>query len=108
MAHTEMSVVRSVLPKSIRVAQSMTPNEMRALKEHTGRSLTELLGGDTENMDLAPDRIQAMVWVALRRAGHDPAWDEAGDVIPDMTEEPPDPTNPASSSSSFTSAAGGE
>lgn len=105
MAATE---VTGVLPKTIRVPDVMTPNEMRALKEVTGRSLTELLGGDTENMDLAPDRLQAMVWIALRRAGHNPTWEEAGDVLPDMTKEEPDPTRPASSSSSFTSAAGGE
>lgn len=95
------------LPASIRVGQAMTPNEMRALKRETGRQLSDLLGGDPEDMDLAPDRIQAMVWVALRRAGHDSTWEEAGDVLPDMTEAPPDPTNNGSSISSSTSAGSG-
>jgi hypothetical protein len=96
------------LPQSIRAVSSMTPNEMRALKEITGRPLSELLGGDPEDMDLAPDRLQAMVWVALRRAGYDVGFDEAGDVMPDMTPDTPDPTRPASSSSYSISAAGGE
>jgi len=96
------------LPATIRVAINMTPNEMRALKAHTGRSLTELVGGDPNDMDLAPDRLQAMVWVALRRDGYaEVTWEQAGDVLPDMTEVEPDPTSAASSSSSSTSAATG-
>ena len=96
------------LPASIRVASTLTPNEMRALKAATGRSLNELLGGEAEDMELAPDRIQSLVWVALRRAGHDCTWGEAGDVAPDMTDEPADPTGNGSSNGSSTSAAGGE
>jgi hypothetical protein len=104
LAVTEMTE----LPQTIRPAQAMTPNEMRALKEHTGRSLQELIGGDAEDMDLAPDRIQAMVWVALRRTGHpDVTWQQAGDVLPDFTEAMPDPTSNASANSSFTSVASG-
>ena len=34
-------------------------------------------------MDKAPDRLQALAWVALRRAGHDVTWDQAGDVSRD-------------------------
>ena len=100
--------VKTELPATIRAVASMTPNEMRALKEETGRPLSDLLGGDPENMDLAPDRLQAMVWVALRRAGYDASWDDAGDVRPDMSEVTPDPTRPASLNSYSTSAAGGE
>jgi hypothetical protein len=101
-------LVAQTLPATIRVAQTLTPNEMRALKAATGRNLNDLMGGDAEDMEQAPDRIQSLVWVALRRAGHDCSWDEAGDVAPDMTDEPADPTNGASSTRSFTSAAGGE
>jgi hypothetical protein len=101
-------LVAQTLPATIRVAQTLTPNEMRALKAATGRNLNDLMGGDAEDMEQAPDRIQSLVWVALRRAGHDCSWDEAGDVAPDMTEAPVDPTNGASSTKSFTSAAGGE
>ena len=96
------------LPATIRVAQTMTPNEMRALKAATGRNLNDLMGGEAEDMEQAPDRIQSLVWVALRRAGHDVTWDQAGDVAPDMTDEPVDPTNGGSSKASSTSAAGGE
>jgi hypothetical protein len=100
------SIVSS-LPATIRVASTLTPNEMRALKAATGRSLNDLLAGGAEDMDQAPDRIQSLVWCALRRAGHDCSWDEAGDVAPDMTDEAEDPTNGASSTPSSTSAAGG-
>jgi hypothetical protein len=80
------------LPDQIRVAQDFTPNELRALKQETGRDLSELLGGDPEDMDKAPDRIQSLVWIALRRAGYECTWIEAGDVRPDMTEMVVDPT----------------
>ena len=62
---------------------SLTPNEMRALKAQTGKPLGELLGGDENDMEQAPDRIQALVWVGLRRAGYQASWDQAGDVSPD-------------------------
>lgn len=105
MADTE---VKTDLPQTIRVVRSMTPNEMRALKECTGRPLSDLLGGDPEDMDLAPDRLQAMAWVALRRAGYDASWEDAGNVMPDVSEATPDPTRLDTSSSYSTSAAGGE
>lgn len=95
------------LPASIRLAQSMTPNEMRALKAASGQSLNDLLGGDPEDMELAPDRTQAMVYIALLRAGHDVTWEQAGDVAPDMSEAIPDPTNGASSSALSVSAGTG-
>lgn len=84
------------LPKTIKPAMNLSPNEMRALKAMTGRALTELIGGDPNDMDLAPDRIQAMVWCALRREGYAVDWDAAGDVIPDMSDQVeamPDPTS---------------
>ena len=31
-------------------------------------------------MDKAPRSLQALAWVALRRAGYDVTWDQAGDV----------------------------
>ena len=100
-----------VLPKSVRLNAGMafTPNEMRTLKERTGRPLNELLGGDPEDMDAAPDRIEALVWIQLRRDGYDPEWDEAGDVLPDFATEPePDPTSDGRSSNLSSSAVSGE
>jgi len=95
MAAPETVTKLRKLPTSVRLDQgmSLTPNEMRALKATTGQSLTQLLGGDAEDMDAAPDRIQALVWTQLRRDGHDPTWDEAGDVMPDMRAPEVDPTN---------------
>lgn len=80
------------LPSEIRVSPQMTPNEMRQLKTITGRPLQDLLGGDAEDMDKAPDRLQALAWVALRRAGHDVTWEQAGDVSAIVDEPEPDPT----------------
>ena len=94
MAETEqvVSIASRKLPDQIVVASQMTPNEMRALKRITGQPLTELLGGDAEDMEKAPDRLQALAWVALRRAGYDPSWDQAGDVAAVTAEPEPDPT----------------
>lgn len=84
MAETEQVVnLPRSLPERVPVPTTLTPNEMRALKQATGRSLSELLGGDENDMDLAPDRIQALVWTGLRREGFDPSWDQAGDVLPE-------------------------
>src|SRR5262245_51349203 len=98
------------LPASVKLSAGMglTPNEMRALKAETGRPLGDLLGGDPNDMEAAPERVQSLVWVALRRAGITCTWDEAGDVAPDFQEEPaPDPTNAGPSTSSSLSAASG-
>jgi hypothetical protein len=95
MAEANPQVVNlpRTLPSEIVVGTQLTPNEMRALKAHTGRTLQDLIGGDAEDMDKAPDRLQALVWVALRRAGYqDVTFDEAGDVAA-ITETPElDPT----------------
>jgi hypothetical protein len=88
------------LPKTVPVPTSaeegMTPNEMRKLKEASGRRLDELFG-DEADLD---DKTQALVWVQLRRHGYEPSWDEAGDVLPATGGEEPDPTSGARSSSS--------
>ena len=98
------------LPESVRITQgmTMTPNEMRLLREKTGKTLQELLGGDPEDMDAAPDRIQALVWVQLRRLGHECEWEEAGDVLPEMGEAEPDPSETGPSATSPPSATSGE
>jgi hypothetical protein len=97
------------LPKAVRISPGtmFTPNELRRLKVISGHPLGELL--DEENLDLLPERLQASVWIALRREGYDVTWEQAGDVLPEMTQETeqPDPTMPAPSSSSSASAASG-
>src|SRR5262245_62469645 len=87
------------LPDEITISDKdlrLKPNEMRALKEITGRSLDELMG---ERADDA-DRIQALVWLELRRRGHEPSWDAAGDVAVQFEVETPDPTSVSGSMSS--------
>ena len=97
------------LPQSVRLdpGMALTPNEMRTLKDVTGRTLNDLLGGDAEDMDAAPDRLQALVWIQLRRDGVDASWEEAGDILPDLSGVVPDPTSNGLSSSSSASAASG-
>ena len=110
MAESVTEIRARALPTSVALSPSMglTPNEMRVLKEKTGRNLNELLGGDAEDMDAAPDRIQSLIWAQLRRNGyHDVTWEQAGDVLPEFEEPEPDPTSAGSSSSSSTSAASG-
>ena len=66
-----------------------TPNEMRRLKTQTGRTMTDLMGEGADE----PDRLQAMVWLELTRQGHEPTWDQAGNVALRFEVEPPDPSN---------------
>ena len=84
------------LPEKVAVPQSLTPNEMRALKAQTGKPLGELLGGDENDMEQAPDRIQALVWCGLKRAGYQATWEQAGDVAADTGAVVTDPTNSGS------------
>jgi hypothetical protein len=88
---------RQQLPESIALpasveAAALTPNEMRAVKAASGMRLDVLFGDETDS----DDKTQAMVFVALRRAGYRPSWEEAGDVRPVPVTEPPDPTRTGS------------
>lgn len=68
---------------------SFSPNELRAFKAATGKTLTDTFSDDADEAD----RYQVMVWVELRRRGYQPTWDEAGDVGFAMGEtEASDPT----------------
>jgi hypothetical protein len=95
------------LPESITVTQSpdvhLSPNQMRALKAETGKTLEELMGAEADEAD----RMQAMIWLELRRQGHDARWDQVGDVYVEFVPEPPDPTRTDDSESSPPSAASG-
>jgi hypothetical protein len=79
------------LPKSIVVGGSprLTPNELRAVRATTGKTLEALMTDEA-------DAMQTMVWLKLRRAGYQATWDQAGDVEADLAPEPPDPTPSAS------------
>jgi hypothetical protein len=77
-----------------RMEVRMTPNELRLLKQQTGRNLNDLLG---ENADDA-DRLQMTVWLKVRRDGIDADWDACGDIaIVFASEAAPDPLNGSSS-----------
>jgi hypothetical protein len=81
----------------------LTANEMRRLKDETGRTMTELMGEEADDAD----RMQAMVWLKLRRDGHDATWDQAGDVAVEYEPEQQDPTSGELSKTSPDSAASG-
>jgi len=82
---------------------AMAPNELRELKRATGRSMTELMGDEGDDAD----RLQVMVWLRLRRDGHRPSWDEAGEVLVIYQADAPDPTAAPSSIGPPTSAGTG-
>jgi hypothetical protein len=84
------------VPDVVRLATDVmprfTPNQIRALKAETGRTFTELLGTDEDTDD--GDRMQALVWIELRRRGLMVPWDACGDIAIEFAEVPePDPTN---------------
>jgi len=99
--------VTTMLPSSVVVTDQpdmrLTPNQMRALKAETGRTLEELMG---EGADEA-DRLQAMVWLELRRQGYSAGWDEIGDVAVEFQPSEPDPMSGEPSTSSPHSADSG-
>lgn len=66
------------LPSSILIASPITANEARAV---IAAGAPPGVFGTDEDERLIPDRMQALVWVALRRAGHLPSWEDAGDVV---------------------------
>jgi hypothetical protein len=82
----------------------MTPNQIRALKAATGKTLEQLMGPQADD----GDRMQAIAWLELRRLGFEVDWEEAGDVPLQFETEEPDPTSGGSSSSSPPSAITGE
>ena len=67
MADAEVAKLRRELPATVSIptTEGLTPNEMRRLKEASGRRLDELFG-EASDLD---DKTQALVWVALTRRG---------------------------------------
>jgi hypothetical protein len=92
MAEPELIQMRP--PESVTITQAtgvrFTPNELRALKAETGRTMTELLGPDADD----GDRMQTLAWLSLRREGHPLAWESCADIeISVQDAGPPDPTS---------------
>ena len=93
MAEAEV-VNHRALPESVVVTQNpdlrMTPNQIRALKAESGQNLSELMDANADEAD----RMQAIVWLALRRQGYEASWDQAADVAVEFQgDAAPDPTN---------------
>ncbi len=88
----ESEPVTNLLPTHVEVRDAndlrVSPNELRALLAATGRTMTALMGDDADDAD----RMQAIVWLELRRRGFRPTWDEAGDVAISFGTPTPDPT----------------
>lgn len=82
-----------------------TGRELAAIKQHTGHTLSELLGDETSD-----DKFIVLAWLKLRRDGRHIEWDDMLDVVVDFqpTESIVDPTNAASFETSPRSAATGE
>lgn len=93
MAEPELVKLPKPWPETITIQGTpdvrLTPNQMRALKAETGRTLEELLGDNADDAD----RIQTLVWLNLRRQGFNAPWDDIGDVGVEFEPEVPDPTN---------------
>jgi hypothetical protein len=106
MAMTEHE--QRVLPETIRItantAPRVTPNQMRLLRAETGKTMEEVFGDKASE----EDRLQAVIWLELRRQGYNASWDDAGDVGFEPVDEPPDPTSTGNSTGSLRSAATGE
>lgn len=83
---------------------SFTGRELAAIKQHTGKSLSELL--DDEHSD---ERFLVFAWLKLRREGHHLEWDDMLDVVVKISPRASaaDPTKAGPSDSSPASAATG-
>jgi hypothetical protein len=82
------------LPDFVRVGGigdvRLSPNEVRMLRAATGKTMTNLLGDDADDAD----KLQATVWLTLRRDGYSPTWDDCGDIQISMGgADESDPTN---------------
>jgi hypothetical protein len=97
VAETEVSTLPPLpmgeLPTQVTIRGTpdvrMSPNQMRALKAETGKSLDELMGEGAEEAD----RLQAIAWLELRKAGFAVSWDDVADVLVEIETEEADPFN---------------
>ena len=81
-----------------------TGRELAAIKERTGKSLSEVL--DDEHSD---DRFLVFAWLKLRREGYRLEWDDMLDIVVKIKpSESLDPTNAGRSETSPPSATTGE
>lgn len=93
---TALPPARKPLPESIEIREDaaeagLTPRELRELKEASGLRIDYLMSDEADY----DEKSQLGVFIALRRAGYEPTWEEALDVRPVQVEAVPDPTNAA-------------
>ncbi|MBO0743673.1 MAG: hypothetical protein J2P43_01545 [Candidatus Dormibacteraeota bacterium] len=67
--------------------QRFTPRELRLIKEHTGRSFSEILSDDESD-----DRFTVLAWLKARRDGQGIEWEDMDDVVIVLANSAVDPT----------------
>lgn len=103
MAATDVAL-EVVLHASEAAAPRFTPRELREIKEHLGRTFSQILSDEDTD-----DKFVVLAWLKLRRDGHDVDWDDMDDVIVSLVpDQPPDPTNGRPPATSPGSAATGD
>ena len=65
-----------------------TPRELRLIREHTGRSYSEIL-----NDDASDERFTVMAWLKARRDGTEIDFDDMDDVVIVLANSAVDPTS---------------
>ena len=80
-----------------------TPRELELIKDRYGRSLSELIADDSSD-----DKLVVLAWLKLRREGYPVGFDQMADVVVELGDTPPDPTNGATTETSLPSATSGE
>lgn len=100
-----LPTVVNVDPQNMAATTRLAPNELRALKQQTGKTMNELLGEDADDAD----RMQTLVWLRIRRdhGRTDVTWNECGDVEVGFEAAAVDPTSAPGETSSPPSAGTG-
>lgn len=83
----------TTLPEEIELdladmAVRFTPRELRLIREHTGRSYSDIVADETSD-----DRFTVMAWLKARRDGHPLDWEQMEDVVISITNSAVDPTS---------------
>jgi hypothetical protein len=102
-SHIAALPVEVVLRQDEVAAPRFTPRELRMIKDHLGRTFTQVLTDDDSD-----DKFTVMAWLKLRRDGVELDWDDMDDVIITIGGSAPDPTNAQPSTTSPRSASSGE
>ncbi len=97
---TTDSGLREIVIDTGDLAIRFTPRELRLIREHTGRSYSEISADETSD-----DRFTVMAWLKARRDGHPVDWDDMDDIVISITNSAVDPTTAVQAAISRSSAA---